>query len=357
MARIAPAFLLSTSLAGLLAATAGADVLQVYWTVPSGHAIVRVNSDGAGMGTVVVSPNGDPMGVAFDEASGSMYWVTSYINGLDRVYKCPIDGGGPADVVAVVTEVNGLGSDIELDLDAGKLYWCAWSGQSPNGGGIYRCNLDGSGQEPIVTGLDRPTRMVLDPEGDQVYWTDSGTWLIQRASTLGLNLAVTTLIPNPISPEGLAIDLESGYAYWSEFNTGTIKRASLGGLGLDTVVLVDDLDGASPPRDLAVDFVAEEMYWTDPVHAKIRKANLDGSGIVSLYGPASACVGIALRLAPPPAACPADTTGDGAVDAADLAGLLGAWGTVGRSPFDLTGDRVVDAADLASLLGAWGSCE
>ncbi len=48
---------------------------------------------------------------------------------------------------------------------------------------------------------------------------------------------------------------------------------------------------------------------------------------------------------------PADLNGDGSVNAADLAVLLGAWGSSG--PGDLNGDGVVNAADLASLLGAW----
>ncbi len=52
-------------------------------------------------------------------------------------------------------------------------------------------------------------------------------------------------------------------------------------------------------------------------------------------------------------ACPSDLNGDGVVDAADLAVLLGAWGTGGA---DLDGSGTVDAADLAVLLGAWGPC-
>ncbi len=52
-------------------------------------------------------------------------------------------------------------------------------------------------------------------------------------------------------------------------------------------------------------------------------------------------------------ACPADLDGDGAVNAADLAALLGAWGTDGA---DLDGDGTTNAADLAAMLGAWGSC-
>jgi hypothetical protein len=56
------------------------------------------------------------------------------------------------------------------------------------------------------------------------------------------------------------------------------------------------------------------------------------------------------------AACPADMSGDGTVDAADLAELLGAWGPNPGHPADFNGDGTVNAADLAQLLGAWGAC-
>jgi hypothetical protein len=52
-------------------------------------------------------------------------------------------------------------------------------------------------------------------------------------------------------------------------------------------------------------------------------------------------------------ACPADIDGNGAIDAADLAILIGAWGT---PQADLDGNGTTDAADLASLLGGWGPC-
>lgn len=54
-----------------------------------------------------------------------------------------------------------------------------------------------------------------------------------------------------------------------------------------------------------------------------------------------------------PKAAPAgDLNGDLKVDAADLAVLLGAWGT-NNAAADLNHDTIVNAADLALLLGAW----
>ncbi|MEC9374525.1 MAG: hypothetical protein VYC34_11810 [Planctomycetota bacterium] len=51
--------------------------------------------------------------------------------------------------------------------------------------------------------------------------------------------------------------------------------------------------------------------------------------------------------------CPADLDGDGAVGAADLAALLGAWGMTGPADFDGGG---VTSSDLGILLGSWGPC-
>ena len=53
-------------------------------------------------------------------------------------------------------------------------------------------------------------------------------------------------------------------------------------------------------------------------------------------------------------ACLPDLNADGLVNGADLAVLLGAWGTSG--PGDFNGSGTVDGADLATMLGARGAC-
>ncbi len=54
--------------------------------------------------------------------------------------------------------------------------------------------------------------------------------------------------------------------------------------------------------------------------------------------------------------CKADLNGDGVVEAADLAILLGDWGPNEGSLADFNADGIVAADDLAELLGAWGAC-
>jgi len=55
-------------------------------------------------------------------------------------------------------------------------------------------------------------------------------------------------------------------------------------------------------------------------------------------------------------ACPADVTGDGVVDTADLLAVLAAWGPCEGCPEDINGDGIVSTEDLLILLAAWGEC-
>ncbi|MDI9403390.1 MAG: dockerin type I domain-containing protein [Limnohabitans sp.] len=56
--------------------------------------------------------------------------------------------------------------------------------------------------------------------------------------------------------------------------------------------------------------------------------------------------------------CSADISGNGTVDAVDLAAVLSSWGNAptGKVNADVNRDGIVDAIDLAEVLGAWGAC-
>lgn len=105
--------------------------------------------------------------------------------------------------------------------------------------------------------------------------------------------------------------------------------------------------GSTTPLTLSVEFLAPDSFrWYDIV----LEADLDGDGV---FAPLSS---VGIRQAPSTAhACPPDLNGDGQVSGADLAILLGGWGT-GGTVADINGDGVVDGIDLAELLGAWGPC-
>ncbi len=87
--------------------------------------------------------------------------------------------------------------------------------------------------------------------------------------------------------------------------------------------------------------IAKSRTNFDPaLHDREEWWNLVPSEIVPLGTPVPDCLG--------------DLNGDHAVDAADLALLLGAWGAAGLADLDQSGE--VDAGDIALMLGAWGAC-
>ncbi len=133
------------------------------------------------------------------------------------------------------------------------------------------------------------------------------------ASGKGVSTGVEIAIP---------LSLLSGYT------SGDIKVcAAINGGGHDFLSnqILGGIGGGNnlgEPRAVNFDFAAGNQYFVVP------------GPIVDVFG---------------------DLNGDGFVDAADLAILLGEWGAVCTAgcTADLNGDGTVDAADLALLLGAW----
>ncbi len=95
-----------------------------------------------------------------------------------------------------------------------------------------------------------------------------------------------------------------------------------------------------------------DVSGDDIIDIEILPLDLVGLQPICLINNGAGFFTIGPCAAPP---CPADFNGDGAVNAADLAQLLGAWGP-GNGPEDLDMSGAVNAADLAQLLGAWGPC-
>ncbi|MBL9150576.1 MAG: hypothetical protein JNM94_17965 [Phycisphaerae bacterium] len=103
----------------------------------------------------------------------------------------------------------------------------------------------------------------------------------------------------------------------------------------------------------AFNFEVNNRYFMGIGDAAGRIKSIRISLATVLYGDSQYVDGVLFASAAP-AQCPADLNGDGVVDGADLAQLLGGWGSSGAA--DLDGDGVINGADLAQLLGAWGNC-
>jgi hypothetical protein len=172
-----------------------------------------------------------------------------------------------------------------------------WATDNDIVGGIWRANLDGSGQTPLIQGHQGGARgIALDLAGGQIYWTD-GSNQILRANLDGTSQ--TTLVNDQGHPVFIALDLLGGKMYWGDVNSNEIQRANLDGSGQE--ILVRNL---MLPGGIALDVANGQMYWIDnqgvQQHGQdIRRANLDGSGQTILLNRLSLPRGIALDLRVP----------------------------------------------------------
>ena len=133
-----------------------------------------------------------------------------------------------------------------------------------------------------------------------------------------------------------------GYAVWrgTSFSTAFVSGAA-------AIVRAQhpEWPDASTPLDAIVPAIEEVLFASAVPLDGLNPAYEGMLGAGRLDCAAATLLG-------PPQPRPADLDFDGVVGAADLALLLGAWGSSG--PGDLDHSGTVGAADLALLLGAWG---
>ena len=117
------------------------------------------------------------------------------------------------------------------------------------------------------------------------------------------------------------------------------------------------------PGEYAEGMTIARLGETGTVFLKVRADEFEGLDISDLVlftesdNQLYPLTSVALRtVLESDAPCDGDVNGDGVIDGADLASLLGAWGKCEGCPEDIDGNGVVDGADLATVLGAWGLC-
>ena len=203
---------------------------KLYWTVL--QEVMRSDLDGARPDTLVAFAGcgiGDGLGsIALDLGARKAYWVMFATPCLYNPFRgATLDG---SDMEYLPLESPGPAGDLEVDPTTGKLYW-VHAGYDGITRGILRANPDGSEQETIVPGGGP---LSLDPEAGHVYWNERGTSTIRRANLDGTGAedVLTGL-------EGLgdiALDPDGDLLYWYERGTGTIRRARLDGTGVEDVL-------------------------------------------------------------------------------------------------------------------------
>jgi len=188
------------------------------------------------------------------------------------IVRANLDGTGQQDVITSIVPDPG----IALDVAGGKMYW-------GKDNGIHRANLNGTGVATVLSGLAEPVGdIALDLTNGKIYWMDRFKANLHRANLNGTGPQDLVTGAIDFHEGGIALDVAGGKVYWSE--PERIRRANLDGTSPEDLVIFFPTDPPNFPRDVALDLSAGKLYWSEifafgiPNANKIRRANLNGTG-------------------------------------------------------------------------------
>ena len=158
---------------------------KMYWA--DGCAGVhRSNLNGTDVEMLVAREIAHPNDVAVDVNNGKIYWTNSE---AETIQRANLDGTGVEDVV----EWRRVPRGIALDVKQGKIYSTEID-FTTGAGTIRRLNFDGTKPQTVLkpanidlrkTRLSGPLGIAVDPYGGKIYWTDLNPGRIHRANLNG----------------------------------------------------------------------------------------------------------------------------------------------------------------------------
>jgi low density lipoprotein receptor-related protein 5/6 len=165
-------FFVLTTLGLFLGSTGQARSDFIYWVDQDEGGVHRASLDGSGH---VILPPGHPRGtgIALDITAGKMYWTGQ---SADQIVRANLDGTGWQELLKPHAPYG-----IAVDIVAGKMYWTG----GLVGKNIRRANLDGTGEEALVTGQHSPTGIALDVAAGKMYWSNQFGQTIWRPNLDG----------------------------------------------------------------------------------------------------------------------------------------------------------------------------
>jgi hypothetical protein len=179
--------------------------------------IIVANLDGSGAADFRTNI-GDPTSVAIDYANNQLYWDTG-----DGIRRTDLDND---QLGAYEDFVTGQGDDPEgmsIDPVNNRLYWNTYNG------GIWRKNLDGTGEAEIVPGEGGGSILVV---GDRIYYdtyikVDDISQLVSADLSGNSPALITSGMSNVVY--GIAYDGGEDKLYWADRGADRIMRANADG--------------------------------------------------------------------------------------------------------------------------------
>lgn len=196
-------------------------------------------------------------------AAGFVYFIEA---GDKEVWRADLDG---TDRTLLFHFELGRGQHLDVDADAGHLYWC-----DPAEDVIQRSRLDGTEPEVLVE-IVNPYGIAIDEPRGKMYWTEQSGDGLYRANLDGTG--VEKLRSDGLEPQGIAVNSVSQRIYWVDSMIDALLAADLDGTNVDT--LVTDLDD---PFDVAVHPTQGWVFWTDSGTDRIGRVDADGENLLLL---------------------------------------------------------------------------
>ena len=176
--------------------------------------------DGLNPTVPFVLPTADwlPLGLEVDPAAGQVYWSHGGFND-GRIRRANLDGSGQQLLVSGLKLVRGLA----LDLAGGKMYWANSPAAGNAGGIIERANLDGTQRElvyaitpydPVSSKIGRPT---VDAANGWVWFGANDRVL--RVNLDGPPFVARTAVTGLSTPTRVAVDVAGGWVYGIDSDT------------------------------------------------------------------------------------------------------------------------------------------
>ncbi len=208
---------------------------------------------------------------------------------LERIFFLDVSGGRVAslnpdgsDLTVIAEGLKRIPDGIDVDVEAGHIYWTNMGNPSANDGSIERVDVDGENRQTIIPegATFTPKQLKLDKKGGKVYWSDREGMRVMRANLDGSN--IETLVETGHSDRdrrdqrnwcvGIAVDPKAGKIYWTQkgpdnAGEGRIFRANLEIPKSQSPANRTDIEvlfaGLPEPIDLDLDLKNRMIYWTD----------------------------------------------------------------------------------------------
>ncbi|XP_041433100.1 low-density lipoprotein receptor-related protein 2 isoform X2 [Xenopus laevis] len=213
---------------------------MIYWIENPGE-IHRVKSDG--MNRTVFAPAaiiGTPVGLALDWISGNLYYTNPQTQSIE-VIKLRGEVKYRKTLITNDGTQTGAGAPIGIAVDPsrGKLYW---TDQGIDGGPpakVASAEMDGSNPSVLFTNnLDHIEFITIDIAEQKLYWSVTGTGIIERGNVDGTNRV--TVVNHLSHPWGIAV--HEAFLYYTDRDYEVIERVDKS-TGANKVVMRDNVQG------------------------------------------------------------------------------------------------------------------